>query len=200
MREKTFKYHEHLFFLIKQYKSRTLKHRGYSIGNGIEKGIRHGYGPAINREYKKMANKGQILPNTSKHKIFKDFEKGRRPAELWGKKYRYLKYRTLMNYFYEWKKQEKERRLNANPLYATGVLIRDHIKSSSKAKTNPKPAAKPSNKSEPVRISNDAKKEPISSSSSVGTQTPPTAIKREDNAPENPVSPLRKQICNPFRD
>lgn len=46
-------------------------------------------------------------PNTNRHRVYDDFEKGKHPSEL-VRKYRGLKKQTLIQYYENWKKIKKE--------------------------------------------------------------------------------------------
>jgi len=49
----------------------------------------------------------ETYPNTNKHRVYADFEKGKHPSEL-VKKYRGLKKQTLIQYYEDWKRIKKE--------------------------------------------------------------------------------------------
>ena len=129
-----------------------------------------------------MTNKGKILPNTNKHKIFKEFDEGKRPAEL-TEKYP-VTYGTMMVYFENWKQTKK---IKNNSLSGLMELIKDiHKPSSTDNKTPLKPIKHTKTKTKPIK--------PVENPKDI------VMIPKEENTriPEEWKSVERKVRHNPF--
>ncbi len=61
---------------------------------------------------KKEQSALSFYPNCAKIRTFRDFERGVHPSQL-TKKYPFLKYRTLMLYYDEWKRRIENKREDA---------------------------------------------------------------------------------------
>ena len=132
-----------------------------------------------------MSNKGKVLPNTFKHKIYEEFAAGVRPAELVNKYP--LKYGTLMQYFFEWKHKTPK---YIDPVAQLTHFIHDKKKPISTNNESKTTAVKP--------ISNPIK--PVEKKESTEDVV---MIPKEENVriPEEEWKPIKRSVRhNPFGD
>ena len=133
-----------------------------------------------------------------KEEVFDAFEKGIDRRKIW-KMFPDLEHKTIRTYYWEWKKLRERKRIEENPMYVIGELVRDILKPTRAPKPKPKPkeehVKKPTIKPEPVSISNAAQIDPVKN------EREEPVVRKGDNAPETPfISPLQKRIRNPFSE